>query len=55
MERQVILNADDFGLTRGVNAGIVRAYLAGGVTSASLMVNMPGFGESSRVRGRSSA
>ena len=34
----LIVNADDFGLTVGVNAGIIRAHEQGIVTSASLMV-----------------
>ena len=39
--RQLIVNADDFGLSDGVNAGIVRAHSAGIVTSTSLMVRQP--------------
>ena len=35
--KQLILNADDFGLTRGVNEGIVRAHRDGILTSATLM------------------
>ena len=34
----LIVNADDFGLSPGVNAGIIQAYEQGIVTSASLMV-----------------
>src|SRR6516164_6665001 len=34
----LIVNADDFGLSAGVNAGIVQAHHQGIVTSASLMV-----------------
>jgi len=41
--RQVILNADDFGLTRGVNEGIMRAHREGILTSATLMANGPAF------------
>ena len=37
--RLLIVNADDFGLTHGVNRGIVEAHEHGIVTSASLMVN----------------
>ncbi len=33
----LVVNADDLGLTRGVNAGIRRAHLAGVVTSTSLL------------------
>ncbi|WP_405156676.1 carbohydrate deacetylase [Paenibacillus sp. FSL K6-0108] len=43
MSKQVIINADDFGLSPGVNQGIIQAYQAGGITSTSMMVNMPGF------------
>jgi predicted glycoside hydrolase/deacetylase ChbG (UPF0249 family) len=39
--RQLIVNADDFGMSRGVNQGIVRAHRSGIVTSASLMVRWP--------------
>ncbi|NWL89354.1 MULTISPECIES: carbohydrate deacetylase [unclassified Paenibacillus] len=45
MNRQVIINADDFGMSAGVNRGIIDAFNAGGITSTSLMVNMPGFPE----------
>lgn len=38
-ERLLIVNADDFGQSRGVNSGIVQAHLEGIVTSASLMVH----------------
>lgn len=37
----VVVNTDDFGASRGINAGILRAHGIGPVTSASLMVNMP--------------
>jgi len=36
--RYLIVNADDFGLSEGVNRGILRAHDHGIVTSASLMV-----------------
>jgi chitin disaccharide deacetylase len=39
--RRLIINADDFGISRGVNDGIVEAAQAGGITSTSLMVNLP--------------
>lgn len=41
--RRLIINADDFGLSEGVNRGIREAHTAGSVTSASLLVNTPGF------------
>jgi predicted glycoside hydrolase/deacetylase ChbG (UPF0249 family) len=39
--RALILNADDFGLSDAVNAGIARAHERGVVTSASLMARRP--------------
>jgi predicted glycoside hydrolase/deacetylase ChbG (UPF0249 family) len=39
--RLLIVNADDFGQSRGVNRGISRAHECGIVTSASLMVRWP--------------
>jgi predicted glycoside hydrolase/deacetylase ChbG (UPF0249 family) len=38
---ELVVNADDLGLSRGVNEGIVRAHRDGIVTSASLMVRQP--------------
>jgi predicted glycoside hydrolase/deacetylase ChbG (UPF0249 family) len=40
--RTLIVNADDFGRTRGVSAGIVHAHLHGLVTTTTAMVNLPG-------------
>ncbi len=40
-KRYLIVNADDFGRSRGVNRGIVEAHERGIVTSASLMVRWP--------------
>ncbi len=39
--KYLIVNADDFGLSAGVNRGIVAAHERGIVTSASLMVRQP--------------
>lgn len=39
--KRLIVNADDFGRTRGVNAGILEAHLFGIVTSATVMVLEP--------------
>ena len=41
-ERVLIVNADDFGRSPGVNSGIIRAHQRGIVTSATLMVRWPG-------------
>jgi len=40
---RAIVNADDFGLSRGINDGIILAHRQGILTSATLMANMPGF------------
>ena len=39
--KYLIVNADDFGQSRGINRGIITAYHDGIVTSASLMVRWP--------------
>jgi len=41
--KQLILNADDFGMTLGVNDGIIRAHREGILTSATLMANGEAF------------
>lgn len=38
---RLVVNADDFGLTPGVNYGIVEAFNYGILTSTTLMVNQP--------------
>jgi chitin disaccharide deacetylase len=40
-DRALIVNADDFGLSPGVNAGVARTHERGILTSASLMVRRP--------------
>ena len=42
--KYLIVNADDFGASRGINRGIIEAHRNGIVTSTSLIVNTP-FGE----------
>jgi hopanoid biosynthesis associated protein HpnK len=37
--KELIINADDFGYTQGVNEGIIRAHRDGILTSATLMAN----------------
>ncbi len=39
--RLLVVNADDFGLSRGINDGILEAHTDGIVTSTSLMVSAP--------------
>jgi predicted glycoside hydrolase/deacetylase ChbG (UPF0249 family) len=41
----LIINADDFGLSQSVNEAILDCHEVGTVSSASLLVNMPGFTE----------
>jgi chitin disaccharide deacetylase len=43
--RRLIVNADDFGYTRGVNRAIVESHSRGVVTSCTLMANGPAFAE----------
>lgn len=43
--KQLILNADDFGMTQGVNEGIIRAHREGILTSTTLMANGPEFND----------
>jgi predicted glycoside hydrolase/deacetylase ChbG (UPF0249 family) len=45
VSRILIVNGDDFGLSGGVNRGIVRAHEQGILTSASLMVRQHGAAE----------
>ena len=46
---RLIVNADDFGLSRSVNQAVIRAHREGILTSASLMVNEPGFDEAVKL------
>ena len=43
MSSRLIINADDFGLTPGINRAIAELHDAGAVTSATLMANGPAF------------
>lgn len=47
--RRLIINADDFGFTRDVNAGIVKAHLCGILTSTTLMANGKAFEDAVRL------
>jgi hopanoid biosynthesis associated protein HpnK len=46
---RLIVNADDFGRSHSINQAVVRAHEEGILTSASLMVNEPGFDEAVRL------
>jgi predicted glycoside hydrolase/deacetylase ChbG (UPF0249 family) len=53
VKRLLIVNADDFGQSPGVNRGIIQAHEQGIVTSASLMVRWPAAREAALyARGR---
>lgn len=47
--KYLIVNADDFGLTSGVNRAVIEAHTGGILTSATLMANMPAFDEAVRL------
>ena len=49
--RRLIVNADDFGLTPGVNRAIIEAHTEGVVTSATLMANASGFDNAVQLAG----
>jgi chitin disaccharide deacetylase len=49
--RTLAVNADDFGFTRDVNAGIVRAHRDGILTSTTLMANGDAFEDAVRLAG----
>jgi len=48
-KRYLIVNADDFGHSSGVNLGVIHAHDQGIVTSASLMVRWPAALEAARL------
>jgi predicted glycoside hydrolase/deacetylase ChbG (UPF0249 family) len=47
--RKLVVNADDFGFTRDVNQGIVRAHLDGILTAATLMATGAAFDDAIRL------
>jgi predicted glycoside hydrolase/deacetylase ChbG (UPF0249 family) len=47
--KRLIINADDFGFTRDVNAGIVHAHRNGILTSTTLMANGDAFDDAVRL------
>jgi hopanoid biosynthesis associated protein HpnK len=47
--RRLIVNADDFGRSHSVNEAVIRAHRDGILTTASLMVNEPGFDEAVKL------
>lgn len=49
VQRALVVNGDDFGLTPGVNAGIIEAHRTGILTSASLFANAPATDDAIRL------
>ncbi|HZL25807.1 MAG TPA: ChbG/HpnK family deacetylase [Acidobacteriaceae bacterium] len=49
MASRLILNADDFGLTRGINRAIAELHAAGALTSATLMANGSAFDDAAAI------
>jgi hopanoid biosynthesis associated protein HpnK len=47
--KYLIVNADDFGLTAGVNRAVIEGHTRGLITSATIMANMPSFDEAVRL------
>ena len=45
---RLVVNADDFGLSAGVNRGILETHAAGVVSSVSVLVNAPGWDDAVR-------
>lgn len=48
-ERRLIVNADDFGISPGVNRGIIEAHVRGIVTSTSAMTRWPAATEAAEL------
>ncbi|HLA90779.1 MAG TPA: ChbG/HpnK family deacetylase [Gemmatimonadaceae bacterium] len=48
LRKRLIINADDFGLSPAVTAGILEAHAAGSVTSTSMMVRCAGWDDAVR-------
>src|SRR5947209_543733 len=47
--RRLIVNADDFGRSKSINAAVIRAHREGILTTASLMVNETAFNEAEQL------
>ena len=47
--RNVVVNADDFGMSRQINEAILQAFEKGLISSATLMANMPAFEEACQL------
>jgi predicted glycoside hydrolase/deacetylase ChbG (UPF0249 family) len=49
MSKRLIVNADDFGRTPGINRGVIEAHRLGVVTSSTMMVSFPGAKEAASL------
>jgi len=49
MGKKLIINADDFGLCKGVNKAVAQAHTSGVLTSTTLMSNMPAADEAVNI------
>jgi len=49
VNKQLVVNADDFGFTRDVNQGIIEAHQQGILTAATLMANGDAFDDAVRL------
>ncbi|GGF20097.1 carbohydrate deacetylase [Halobacillus andaensis] len=47
--KKLIINADDFGYSRGVNFGIIDSFQLGVLTSTTFMTNMPGRDQAAKL------
>ncbi len=47
--KRLIVNADDFGLTGGVNRAVIEGHTRGIITSTTIMANMPAFDDAVRL------
>lgn len=45
MNYSIVVNADDFGMSSGVNGSILRSFELGYISTTTIMCNMPGFEE----------
>jgi predicted glycoside hydrolase/deacetylase ChbG (UPF0249 family) len=52
--RALVVNGDDFGLTPGINAGVLHAHTRGILTSASLFANAPATNDAIAIARRTS-
>ncbi|HMU42094.1 MAG TPA: ChbG/HpnK family deacetylase [Ignavibacteriaceae bacterium] len=49
MNYLIVVNADDFGMSSGVNGAILRSFELGYISTTTIMCNMPGFEEACQI------